>query len=42
MIEEYGFSEGERGKFYHADAELYLPIYLEPEVADVLRKRMPF
>ncbi|MBU4414150.1 MAG: hypothetical protein KJ976_03460, partial [Proteobacteria bacterium] len=32
------FSEGERGKFYHPNAELYLPIYLEPEVADVLRK----
>ncbi|MBA3017004.1 MAG: hypothetical protein KJ550_05625 [Proteobacteria bacterium] len=38
MKEEYDFSEGERGKFYHPDAELYLPIYLEPEVADVLRK----
>ncbi|MBW1678122.1 MAG: hypothetical protein JRJ79_16360 [Deltaproteobacteria bacterium] len=38
MKEEYDFSGGERGKFYHADSELYLPIYLDPEVADFLRK----
>ena len=38
MKEEYDFSGGERGKFYHADAELCLPIYLDPEVADFLRK----
>ena len=38
MKEEYNFSGGERGKFYHPDAELYLPVYLDPEVADFLRK----
>jgi hypothetical protein len=30
--DEYDFSKGERGKFYHADAKLNLPIYLEKEV----------
>ena len=38
MKKEYDFSEGERGKFYHANAELYLPIYLDPKTADFLRK----
>jgi hypothetical protein len=30
---EYDFSGGERGKFYHADAQLDIPIYLDPDVA---------
>jgi hypothetical protein len=38
MKKEYDFSKGERGKFYHPEAELNLPIYLEPEVADFMRK----
>lgn len=38
MKEEYDFSKGERGKFYHQDAEFDLPIYLEPDVAAFLRK----
>lgn len=38
MRREYDFSEGERGKFYHADSELDIPIYLAPEVADFLSK----
>ena len=38
MKEKYNFSEGERGKFYHADAELYLPVYLDPKTTDFLRK----
>jgi hypothetical protein len=38
MKEEYDFSKGERGKFHHPDAELSLPIYLEPDVAEFLRK----
>lgn len=38
MKKEYDFSKGERGKFYRPDAELNLPIYLEPEIADFLRK----
>ena len=37
MKKEYDFSKGERGKFYHPDAELNLPIYLEPEIADFIR-----
>lgn len=32
MKEEYDFSKGERGKFYHPDAKLNLPIYLDDEV----------
>jgi len=31
------FSKGERGKFYRSDAELYLPIYIEPDMMEVLR-----
>lgn len=38
MKEEYDFSEGERGKFFHPDAELCLPVYLEPDIADFMRK----
>lgn len=38
MEKEYDFSGGERGKFFHADAELYLPVYLDPKTADFLRK----
>jgi hypothetical protein len=38
MKREYDFSGGERGKFYHADAELALPIYLDPDVAVFLQK----
>ena len=38
MRKEYDFSKGERGKFYYANAELYLPIYLEPDIADFMRK----
>ena len=38
MKKEYDFSKGERGKFYHPDAELNLPIYLDPEIADYIRE----
>ncbi len=38
MKKEYDFSKGERGKFYDPDAELCLPIYLEPDIADSMRK----
>ena len=38
MKEEYDFSGGERGKFYHADAELEIPIYLDPDVAVFVQK----
>ena len=38
MKQEYDFSGGERGKFYHAEAELDIPIYLDPDVAMFVRK----
>jgi hypothetical protein len=38
MKKEYDFSKGERGKFYHAEAQLELPIYLEPDIAAFLQK----
>lgn len=38
MKKEYDFSKGERGKFYHPDAEFNLPIYLEPEIAEFIEK----
>lgn len=37
MRKEYDFSKGERGKFYHSDVELNLPVYLDPDVADFMR-----
>lgn len=38
MKKEYDFSKGVRGKFYHPNVELELPIYLEPEIAKFLHK----
>ena len=38
MKKEYDFSKGERGKFYHAEAQLELPVYLDPDVAAFLHK----
>ncbi len=38
MNKEYDFSNGERGKFYYPEAEIYLPIYLEPEIIEFLQK----
>jgi len=38
MKKEYDFSKGERGKFYRPDAELYLPIYIEPDMMEALKK----
>ena len=32
MRQEYDFSKGERGKFYHEDVKLNLPVYLEQDV----------
>ena len=39
MKEEYDFSKGERGKFYRPGVELNIPIYLEADVAKVIRER---
>jgi hypothetical protein len=38
MRKEYNFSKGVRGKFYHSRARLNLPVYLEPDVAEFVRK----
>lgn len=38
MKKEHDFSKGIRGKFYNADAEFNLPIYLEPEIAEFVGK----
>ena len=32
MREEYDFSKGKRGKFYHSNAQYNLPLYLEEDV----------
>ena len=37
MKKEYDFSKGERGKFYHPDAEFHLPIYLEADVSEFIQ-----
>lgn len=37
MKREYDFSKGRRGRFFRPDAELNLPVYLEPDVAKVFR-----
>jgi hypothetical protein len=38
MKKEYDFSKGVRGKFYNPDGEFNLPIYLEPEIAEFVKK----
>jgi antitoxin component of RelBE/YafQ-DinJ toxin-antitoxin module len=38
MKAEYDFSKGERGKFYNAEATFKLPIYLEPDVNEVMSR----
>ncbi len=37
MKQEYDFSKAERGKFYHADVVLHVPIYLDPDVEKALQ-----
>ena len=39
MKEEYDFSKGERGKFFHKNARLNLPVYLDDEVQSYLQER---
>jgi hypothetical protein len=39
MKKEYDFSKGQRGKFYRPDAELSVPVYLEPDVAEAIREK---
>jgi hypothetical protein len=38
MKKEYDFSKGERAKFYQADKEIYLPIYIEPKMMEALTR----
>lgn len=38
MKEEYDFSQGVRGKFYHPDARLNLPVYLDDDIAEFVQK----
>ena len=38
MKKEYNFSKGIRGKFYHPNAHLNLPIYLDHDVAEFVQK----
>ncbi len=39
MKQEYDFSKAERGKFYHPDAKMNLPVYLDDEVKSYLSER---
>jgi len=38
MKKQYDFSNAQRGKFYRPNLRLNLPIYLEKDVADFVRK----
>ena len=38
MKAEYDFSEAEQGKFYHADSNFNLPIYLESDVSEFMNE----
>jgi len=38
MKHEYDFSKGERGKFYRADAELSIPVYLDRDIATAVQR----
>jgi len=38
MKEQYDFSKGKRGKFYHPNTVFSFPVYLEPDVNDFMSK----
>ena len=38
MKDEYDFSSGIRGKFFHPDAEFNLPVYLKPNIAEAMSR----
>ncbi|MDI7274850.1 MAG: hypothetical protein QME94_02615 [Anaerolineae bacterium] len=38
MRDEYDFSKGERGKFYHPGVVFSFPVYLEPDVDDFMSR----
>jgi hypothetical protein len=37
MKPNYNFSKGERGKFYHPDADYHIPIYLDADVEEAMQ-----
>jgi len=39
MKREYDFSKAQRGKFYHTEAKINLPVYLDDEVKAYLSER---
>lgn len=39
MKKQYDFSKGKRGKFYRAGVELNIPVYLDPDVAKIVRQQ---
>ena len=39
MKQEYDFSKGVRGKFFHQNTKLNLPVYLDDEVQSYLQER---
>jgi hypothetical protein len=39
MKQDYDFSKGVRGKFFHQNAKLNLPVYLDDEVQSYLQER---
>lgn len=38
MKKEYDFSKGVRGKFYHPNVRLNLPVYLDDDIAEFIQK----
>jgi len=38
MKKEYDFTNAEKGKFYRKDAEIVLPLYLEPDIQEHFEK----
>jgi hypothetical protein len=38
MKKEYDFSKGVRGKFYHPNVRLNLPIYLDDDIAEFVER----
>jgi len=38
MKDEYDFSKGVRGKFYHSDTRLNLSVYLDDDVVEFVQK----
>ena len=38
MKKEYDFSKGVRGKFHHPKAKMNLPVYLDADVANFIKK----